>query len=142
MTIPSLADSTMSLWRRVAAWLQQPEKAAGPLTVAAMLVAFAMVSSPLRPTYELVVSVRLGVAQLPHDARWPQLAGASMLAGIGFTMSLFFAGVAFGTNDALALSVKVGVLAGSLGSAAMGIAFLAVLVARHTKLGECEGQAA
>lgn len=88
------------------------------------------------------MSVRLGVAQLPHGARWPQLAGASMLAGIGFTMSLFFAGLAFGTNDALALSAKVGVLVGSVASAAIGIAFLAALATRHTKPGEHEGQAA
>lgn len=80
------------------------------------------------------ISVRLGVAQLPHGARWPQIAGASMLAGIGFTMSLFFAGVAFGTNDALALSAKVGVLVGSVASAAIGITFLAALAALDTKL--------
>lgn len=88
------------------------------------------------------VSVRLGVAQLPHDARWPQLAGASMLAGIGFTMSLFFAGVAFGTNDALALSAKVGVLIGSAASAAIGLAFLAALAARRTEPRDHEGRAA
>lgn len=70
------------------------------------------------------ISVRLGIAQLPLGARWPQLAGASMLAGIGFTMSLFFAGVAFGANDALALSAKVGILVGSVASAAIGIAYL------------------
>jgi len=88
------------------------------------------------------ISVRLGIAQLPHGARWPQLAGASMLAGIGFTMSLFFAGVAFGTNDTLALSAKVGILVGSVASAAFGVAFLAAIAARRTKPGEHEGQAA
>jgi NhaA family Na+:H+ antiporter len=71
-----------------------------------------------------LLSVRLKIAHLPQGARWSQIAGASMLAGIGFTMSLFFAGVAFGTNDALALSAKIGTLAGSLASAVMGLAFL------------------
>lgn len=73
------------------------------------------------------VSVRLGLARLPDGARWPHLAGASILAGIGFTMSLFFAGVAFGASAGLVLSAKVGVLAGSIASATFGLAFLAAL---------------
>lgn len=56
-----------------------------------------------------------------------------MLAGIGFTMSLFFAGLAFGTSDALALSAKIGILAGSVVSAAPRIAFLAVAAAGRTE---------
>jgi Na+:H+ antiporter, NhaA family len=87
-------------------------------------------------------SVRLGLAHPPHGAHWSQLAGASMLAGIGFTMSLFFAGVAFGTNEALALSAKVGILTGSLAAAAFGIAYLAATAARPAKSGEREGRAA
>lgn len=79
------------------------------------------------------LSVRLGLAQLPHGTRWPHLTGASMLAGIGFTMSLFFAGLAFGTNDALALSAKIGILAGSVVSAVLGITFLAVATASRTE---------
>ena len=73
------------------------------------------------------VSVRLRLARLPQGARWSQLAGASMLAGIGFTRSLFFAGVAFGDNDSLALSAKIGVIVGSLASAVMGIGYLALM---------------
>ena len=87
-------------------------------------------------------SVRLGLAHVPLGAHWPQLAGASMLAGIGFTMSLFFAGVAFGANDALALSAKVGILAGSLASAASGIAFLAATAHRLKTPAKHNGQAA
>ena len=72
------------------------------------------------------VSVRLRLARLPQGARWSQLAGALMLAGIGFTTSLLFAGVAFGTINALALSAKIGVIVGSLASAVMGIGCLAL----------------
>lgn len=53
------------------------------------------------------ISERLGLAQLPHGAHWPHLAGASFLTGIGFTMSLFFAGLAFGTSDALGLAIAL-----------------------------------
>jgi len=86
-------------------------------------------------------SVRLGVADLPHGTRWSHLAGAALLAGVGFTMSLFFAGLAFGTSDALALSAKSGVLAGSLVSAALGIAFLQLVAARAPAREEHEEQA-
>ena len=87
------------------------------------------------------VSVRLGLAQMPHGVRWPHLAGASLLAGIGFTMSLFFAGLAFGTSDALALSAKIGILTGSVISAALGIAFLAAVAAGRVELHEHDNEA-
>ena len=72
------------------------------------------------------VAVRLGVARLPAGASWMHIYGAALMAGIGFTMSLFFVGVAFGNQGPLPLSAKVGVLAGSLASAVLGAAFLAL----------------
>lgn len=82
------------------------------------------------------LSVRLGLAQLPLQARWSQLIGASMLAGIGFTMSLFFAGVAFSSYGTLAISAKLGILVGSVASAIFGIVFLAVITGRHIRQSE------
>ena len=57
---------------------------------------------------------------------------AALMAGIGFTMSLFFAGVAFANQPALTLSARVGVLAGSLVSAVLG-AIVIVLAARRSR---------
>ncbi|MCA9132020.1 MAG: Na+/H+ antiporter NhaA [Planctomycetales bacterium] len=68
------------------------------------------------------VAVRLGLAQLPSNINWSILFAAGCLAGIGFTMSLFIAGLAFG-SDVLD-TAKVGVLVGSAASAALGITFL------------------
>jgi NhaA family Na+:H+ antiporter len=70
------------------------------------------------------LSVRLGLAVLPGGTSWRQLWGVSLLCGIGFTMSLFIAGLAF-TDPALLDAAKVGILAGSLLS---GIAGAVVLV--------------
>lgn len=54
----------MNLFRRIVIWLQQPEKASGPLTVGAMIAAFLMVNSSFRPIYQLVhhtpVAIRFG----------------------------------------------------------------------------------
>ena len=68
------------------------------------------------------LAVRAGLARLPEGVRWPQLAGAASLAGIGFTMSIFIAGEAF-EGPALA-AAKLAVLIASALSAALGLAIL------------------
>jgi NhaA family Na+:H+ antiporter len=65
------------------------------------------------------IAVKTGMAELPAGCTWRQLHAVAVLAGIGFTMSLFIGGLAFpglGSFDA----VKVGVLAGSTLSAIVG----------------------
>ena len=62
-----------------------------------------------------------------------QMLGMTMLAGIGFTMSLFIGALAFGTGE-LATPVRFGVLGGSLVSAIAGLAVLAL--ARRKPAGE------
>ena len=71
------------------------------------------------------VIVKLGLAKLPEGAGWAAVYGVALLAGIGFTMSLFIGGLAFegGSFNHLA-ATRVGVLAGSLLSAAAGYVVL------------------
>jgi NhaA family Na+:H+ antiporter len=66
------------------------------------------------------LAVRLRLADLPEHASWPQLYGVALLCGVGFTMSLFIGLLAFPGDPALQDAVKIGVLAGSLASAALG----------------------
>lgn len=69
--------------------------------------------------------IKLGWAKLPKDANWAQLYGVSLLCGIGFTMSLFIGTLAFADQGLdYQLSVKVGVLMGSLLSAVVGATVL------------------
>lgn len=68
-------------------------------------------------------AVRLRLAPLPTGMSWGQLYGIAILAGIGFTMSLFIGVLAFPSPESLD-SVKLGVLGGSLISAGFGIIFL------------------
>lgn len=58
------------------------------------------------------LAVRAGVAHLPGAVSWRQLHGAAWLAGIGFTMSLFVGGLAFGEGELLD-AAKLGILAAS-----------------------------
>jgi NhaA family Na+:H+ antiporter len=69
------------------------------------------------------VAVRIGIASLPRGAPWMALAGVAVLGGIGFTMALFIAGLAFpaGTPRAALLdSAKLGILAASAVAGVLG----------------------
>jgi NhaA family Na+:H+ antiporter len=65
-------------------------------------------------------AVRAGVAQLPEGAGWRQVAGVAVLCGIGFTMSLFVANLAFGEKEGLLAAAKMGILLASLIAAVGG----------------------
>ncbi|MGB5527728.1 MAG: Na+/H+ antiporter NhaA, partial [Gemmatimonadota bacterium] len=69
------------------------------------------------------LAVRFGLGSLPEGARWRTLWGGSLLAGIGFTMSIFIASLAFTDYEALGLA-KLGIVFGSLLAAVAGIVVL------------------
>lgn len=78
-----------------------------------------LLGKPLGITALSWLSVRKGVAALPGDVRWRDLHGVSWLGGIGFTMSLFIANLAFGNTNLLD-SAKVGILLASLAAGIAG----------------------
>ncbi len=69
------------------------------------------------------LSVRARLAELPSGVSWSHLLGAGMLGGIGFTMALFVAHLAFGDSDLLDRA-KVGVLLASVVAGAAGLGML------------------
>jgi Na+:H+ antiporter, NhaA family len=69
------------------------------------------------------LAVRVRAAELPEGATWPSLAGVAAVAGIGFTVAIFIAGLAF-EDPALQDLAKIGILAGSLISAVLGALIL------------------
>ena len=60
------------------------------------------------------IALKLGVAELPAGTNFKQIIGVALLAGVGFTMSIFVANLAFPDQAMLLDSSKVGILAGSL----------------------------
>ncbi|TBN11733.1 Na+/H+ antiporter NhaA [Agrobacterium cavarae] len=79
----------------------------------------------------VAVLVKLGVAQLPAQASWGQVAGTALLCGIGFTMSLFIGLLAF-NDPAVQDHVKIGILMGSLVSGLSGALILTLTSRRQT----------
>jgi Na+:H+ antiporter, NhaA family len=66
------------------------------------------------------LAIRVRLVPMPPSARWSELYGASVLCGIGFTMSLFIGALAFEGSPQLVEQAKLGTLAGSLLSAIAG----------------------
>lgn len=75
------------------------------------------------------VAVRLKLASLPENVGWRQVHAVSLLAAIGFTMSLFIGNLAF-ANPAQVDPVKLGVLSGSLVAALAGYVLLRISLSR------------
>lgn len=77
------------------------------------------------------LAIRAGVARMPEGATWLQLYAVGIIAGIGFTMSLFIGSLAF-VDPARAADVRIGVLGGSLVSAIVGYLLLQAALNRQT----------
>lgn len=68
--------------------------------------------------------LKMGVAVLPNNTRFSQIAGVSLLAGIGFTMSIFVAQLGFANNPEFLLMAKTGILLASILSGVLGFIWL------------------
>jgi NhaA family Na+:H+ antiporter len=93
------------------------EMFANPVTLG--VVAGLVVGKPAGVMFFSWFAIRMGVAHLPGGVTWAQLHGASWLAGIGFTMSLFVGSLAFGEGDLLD-AAKLGILAASAAAGVTG----------------------
>ena len=76
--------------------------------------------------------VKLRIAKLPACVNWMHMLGASILGGVGFTMAIFVANLAY-TADALIVEAKLAILLASLGAGVVGFLFLFLQASK-----ECE----
>ncbi len=68
------------------------------------------------------LTIKLGLAELPKHVNWSHILGASLLCGIGFTMSLFIGGLAYPQTQVF--DERIGILLGSLISGLLGYFYL------------------
>jgi NhaA family Na+:H+ antiporter len=92
--------------------------------IALAVVAGLVLGKPLGIVLFSWAAVRAQLTRLPDGLNWKVMIGAGCLGGIGFTMSLFIAGLAFEDDARLLDEAKVGVLAGSATSALFGCLLL------------------
>jgi Na+/H+ antiporter NhaA len=72
------------------------------------------------------LALRLGLGELPGRVRYSHLLGGAVLAGMGFTISLFITDLAF-QDAGLRDQAKIGILAGSLVAAVLGASVIRVM---------------
>lgn len=70
------------------------------------------------------LALRLGVAALPRGVRLAHIGGAALLGGIGFTMSIFIAELAFANQPDMIVQAKLGILMASLLAGTLGFVWL------------------
>jgi NhaA family Na+:H+ antiporter len=107
----ALANAGVPLGNGVASALRNP--------VALGVALGLLLGKPLGITVASYAAVRTGIAHLPAGVSWRHVHGASWVGGIGFTMSLFIAGLAFADPVLLDIA-KLGVLGGSLCAGLVG----------------------
>ncbi len=82
-----------------------------------------VLGKPIGITLASWLAVRLGLASLPENVSWKHIHGAGWVAGIGFTMSLFMAGLSF-RDEAQITAAKLGIITASLCAGIVGSVIL------------------
>jgi len=97
------------------------------------ILAALVLGKPLGVLCASWVAVRTGLVSLPEGLSWSGIGLVGLLAGIGFTMSIFIANLAF-ASPALLASAKLGVLVASLLSGVLGLSWGALRYRRRTRM--------
>ncbi|WP_286233882.1 Na+/H+ antiporter NhaA [Thalassotalea sediminis] len=105
-----------------------PSMATATVFWASMLGLF--IGKPLGIFCFAYAAIKFGLANRPSDMYWRDIVATGCFAGIGFTMSLFIANLAFVGSEASLAHAKLGILAGSLLSALIGFG---LFYSKHTK---------
>lgn len=82
-----------------------------------------VVGKPLGIMLMSFLVVKLKIASLPENVNWYHMLGASILGGVGFTMAIFVANLAF-VDSAMIAGAKLGILSASLVAGVIGFGFL------------------
>src|SRR5262249_45431528 len=108
---------------------------AGPMALGVALGL--VIGKPLGVLGFAALAVALRAGRRPVGVTWAELAGAAILSGVGFTMSLFLSALAFEQGRPFAQTeTRLGVIVGSLTAAAAGFLLLSWAQAARTARGE------
>lgn len=88
------------------------------------IIAGLVIGKPAGITLLSMLAVFLGMCKLPPDLRWRHIFGAGLLAGIGFTMSIFITNLAFTGEPDVINASKMAILVASLSAGLLGFGWL------------------
>ena len=88
------------------------------------ILAGLVIGKPLGIVLASLLAVTIGVCTLPGDLKWRHIMGAGLLGGIGFTMSIFIANLAFAGGTNLVNASKMAILVASLAAGVLGFLWL------------------
>ncbi|MGZ8423142.1 MAG: Na+/H+ antiporter NhaA, partial [Nitrospira sp.] len=111
MPVFALANAGITLDADIGAMLINP--------IALGVILGLLVGKPIGIVFSSWLVIRGGLATLPSGVSWPHVWAIGILAGIGFTMSLFITGLAF-DHGTLQMSAKVGILTASTMAGSIG----------------------
>jgi Na+:H+ antiporter, NhaA family len=109
-------------------------RASEPLTVVIAIIMGLVVGKIVGITLGAYIATRLGIARLPSGVGWTQIFGVAAVGGIGFTVSLFIADLAFDDAEILD-AAKVGILVASALAGVIGVLLLGRARARLARAG-------
>jgi NhaA family Na+:H+ antiporter len=111
------------------------------LTVALGIVMGLVIGKPVGLFGTIWLSSRLGLVSLPRGIGWGHILALGCLGGVGFTMSLFIATLAF-EGSVLLETAKLGILAASLIAGILGFVLLRSIASRETVINSAGSWAA
>lgn len=79
------------------------------------------------------LSTKLRITRLPKNVTMHHIIGAAIIAGVGFTLSIFIAKLAFGGNDTFVNAAKISIFSASILSALLGLFYLRFVAMRKQK---------
>lgn len=91
------------------------------------IIAGLTIGKPLGITCLCAIAIALGICKLPNDIKWSHIFGASILGGIGFTMSIFITNLAFVGNTEVVNATKMAILLASLTAGIAGFIWLRLI---------------
>jgi len=83
----------------------------------------AVLGKPIGIILVTFMLVRVGFARLPDHVTWPQVVAVGLMGGVGFTMSILIAGLAYDTSSQI-LEAKCAILAAAVTSSVLGLAYV------------------
>lgn len=89
-----------------------------------------VIGKPVGILFFSLGAIATGICAMPLDLNWKHLLGAGMIAGIGFTMSIFVTLLAFTDETAIATS-KISIIVASLIASTIGLIYLNFLLRKH-----------